>query len=80
MNSKIDELKRLSTPKKPSTPEKSSDFKESTFVIFFATKYLENDLQCIFKTVLEVKILATLVIFPDKPYERLLKTRFPDVY
>ena len=46
-------------------------------------KYSEKDLQRILKTVLEARVPAPalhLLVFPNRPYERPLKARFPDLY
>lgn len=44
------------------------------------TKYLKNDLQHIFKTILEAKILITLIAILNKYFQRLFKAKFPNVY
>lgn len=45
------------------------------------TKYIKEDLQCIFKTILEAQTPAPILItFPENPQERFLKICFPDVY
>ena len=46
-------------------------------------KYFKKDLQQIFKTILEAKapvLTSQPLVFPNRPYKRLLKARFLDMY
>lgn len=49
---------------------------------FFITKYLDDDLQYTFKTILEVgtPITLPLIMLPKNLYERLFKAKFLNVY
>ena len=53
------------------------------FALLNMPKYSKKDFQQIFKTVLEFRTSPPALqplIFPDKPYKRPLKARFPDLY
>lgn len=47
---------------------------------FFIMNYSEDDFQHILKRVFEIKIPVIILASLKSPWEKLLKTRFPDVY
>lgn len=50
------------------------------YTVLPIAKYLKNNLQYIFKTVIETKTIIAINIFADKPCEKFLKVKFLDVY
>lgn len=75
----MDRLEKLLIPKISSTFNPTPSSTSEPLTIFFTTKYLENNFQCIFKTILKAKTHTTLIL-PEKLNKRLLKAIFLNVY
>lgn len=77
----MDELERFFIPKRFSTPDSAFKPVSKLFGTSFATKYLEDDLQRIFKIVLEARTPTILfIVFSKGLYERLLKAKSLNIY
>lgn len=68
-----------------SAPETSTLFKSSVLpgpstVFPSISNYPKNDLQQVFKAVLEAQTLAVTALLLDDFRKKSLKTRFPDIY
>lgn len=66
----MDEFERPSTSDSNSDPtlNPAPNSILELFATSSTTKYLENNLQCIFKTTLKARTFVVLVAFPNKPY------------